>query len=469
MRTPRFSCGIAVALVSVFLGSCALFPGTAGATTIASQWNQALLDAVKATRSSDVVTARALGAMSIAIYDAWAVHDRVALPVRLDPKLRRAAADADKHTAISYAAYRVLADLFPSQRDEFRRRMADLRLDPDNAAETPGTAAGIGNLSARATLAAAHQDGANQRGDRRPGAYSDYTNYRPVNTADRLVDLRRFQPPLGAEGKPRNFGAAHWRLVVPFALTSGAEVRPAAAPVRSGSEEEVMKLAQWALDVSAGLTLKQKAIAEYWALENGTYTPPGQWTHFAQFASAKRGYSLDRDVKLLLAMGTAMHDTAIATIDCKVYFDSARPEPVVQALFRGKTVKAWAGPNEGTREIDGGQWRPYLATSASPEHISGHSSFSGAGGRLLQLATGSNSFGYVAVVKAGAFAREKGPAEDVELRMDTFSDAIRDGGASRLYGGIHFPSADEQGRAMGAAVAEKVWAKVEELTSGQRR
>jgi hypothetical protein len=115
------------------------------------------------------------------------------------------------------------------------------------------------------------------------------------------------------------------------------------------------------------------------------------------------------------------------------------------------------------------QWRPYLATSASPQHVSGHSTFSGAGGRLLQLATGSDSFGYVAVVKAGEFVREKGPAEDIELRMGTFSDAMHDGGASRLYGGIHFPAADEQGRAMGVAVAEKVWAKVQALTSGQRR
>jgi hypothetical protein len=53
--------------------------------------------------------------------------------------------------------------------------------------------------------------------------------------------------------------------------------------------------------------------------------------------------------------------------------------------------------------------------------------------------------------------------------MATFSEAMRDGGASRLYGGIHFPPADEQGRAMGVAIAERVWAKVTALASGRRQ
>jgi len=468
MATTRFLRRLGSAVLALSLGACTSLPGEPAKPSAASEWNQALLDAVKASRSSDVVTARALGTMNTAVYDAWAVHDTVATPVRLDAKLRRpAAGEADKQTAISFAAYRVLVDLFPSQREVFRLRMVELKLDPDNASENAATAAGIGNLSARATLTAAHADGANQLGDKRPGAYSDYTNWQPINAPGKPIDLRHFTPPVGGDGKPRGFGVAHWRLVKPFALTSGAEVRPKAAPLISANEGEVTKLAQSVLDMSAALTVKQKAIAEYWALDNGTYTPPGQWMHFAQFAAARRGYSLDHDVKLYFALGNTMHDTAIATIDCKVHFDSARPEPVIRALFKGKSIRAWGGPNQSTRDMDGGEWRPYLATSASPEHISGHSTFSGAGARLLQLATGSDGFGYVAVVKAGQFTREKGPAEDVELGMATFTDAARDGGASRLYGGIHFWTADEQGRAMGTAVAEKVWAKVDALVAGR--
>jgi len=190
-------------------------------------------------------------------------------------------------------------------------------------------------------------------------------------------------------------------------------------------------------------------------------------SHQASFGVVrKRGYTLDQDVKLFFALGNTMHDAAIVTIDCKVYFDGARPEPLIQTLYRGKQVKAWGGPNQGTREVAGEAWRPYLATSASPEHVSGHSTFGGAGARIMKLATGGDGFGYVAVVKAGKFRREKGPAEDVELKLETFSVVARDMGASRLYGGIHFWSADEAGQLMGRAAAEKVWVKVDRLASG---
>jgi len=470
MPTMRFLCGFGFAAASLLLGACTALQPTPEGSRVVSQWNQALLDAVKATRSSDVVTARALGTMNTAIYDAWAMYDRVATPVHLDAKLRQPApSDAGKQVAISFAAYRVLVDLFPAQREALRRRMGELKLDPDDASENPATPAGIGNLAAKATLAVAHNDGSNQLGNLRPGAYSDYTNWQPVNAPGKPIEWRRFTPPLAADGKPRNFGAAHWRLVKPFALASGAEVRPSGAPIQLGNEAEVLRQAEYVLSLSAALTEQQKAIAEYWALDGGTYTPPGQWTHFALFASAKRGYTLDQDVKLYFALGNAMHDAAIATIDCKVAFNGARPEALIQTLFKGKPVKAWGGPNQPTRELDGGQWRPYLSTSASPEHISGHSTFGGAGARLLQLATGSDELGYVAVVKAGEFRREKGPPQDVAFSLTTFSVAGRDMGASRLYGGIHFWTADEYGQPMGRAVADKVWAKVNRLTAGGAR
>src|SRR5215467_1669948 len=261
MPTARFLCGLGSAVLALSLGACTSLPGKHAEPNVASQWNHELLEAVKATRSSDVVTARALGTMNTAVYDAWAVHDSVATPVHLEAKLRRpAAGDADKQTAISFAAYRVLVDLFPSQREVLRLRMVALKLDPDDVSERPGTAAGIGNLSARATLTVAHADGANQLGDKRPGAYYEYTNWQPINAPGKPIDVRHFTPPVGGDGKPRGFGVAHWRLVKPFALTSGAEVRPRAAPLVSGNEGEVVSLAQSVLDMSAALTVKEKAI-----------------------------------------------------------------------------------------------------------------------------------------------------------------------------------------------------------------
>src|SRR5262245_43689485 len=236
MSTTRFLGGSAYVALALVLGACALSEPKPAAPTIASQWNQSLLDAVKATSSTDVVTARALAVLNIAVYDAWAVHDRVATPVHLDAKLRRApASDADKEVAVSFAAYRVLVDLFPSQREAFGKRMAILKLDANDAGENPATPSGIGNVAAKATLTLAHSDGSNQLGDKRPGAYSDYTDYRPPNPPGKMIDWRLFQPPAGADGRARNFGVAQWRFVKPFALASGAELRPTAAPIQRGN------------------------------------------------------------------------------------------------------------------------------------------------------------------------------------------------------------------------------------------
>ena len=67
------------------------------------------------------VTARAIGILHPATYDAWAAYDPVAVDTRQrlrhDTTLRRPPAERttpNKEKAISYAAYRVLLNLFPS-------------------------------------------------------------------------------------------------------------------------------------------------------------------------------------------------------------------------------------------------------------------------------------------------------------------------------------------------------------------
>jgi hypothetical protein len=72
-----------------------------------------------------------------ATYDAWAPYDGVAVDtrgrLRAQPSLRRPAAERTlnyKSMAISYAAYRVLLDLFPGQASNFVKFMADLGYDP---------------------------------------------------------------------------------------------------------------------------------------------------------------------------------------------------------------------------------------------------------------------------------------------------------------------------------------------------
>ncbi len=442
----------------------------ARAETTVVRWNKAAIEAVKASASSDLVTSRALAVLHRAMYDAWTPYDEAAAGVRLDAAgLRRPAeerTEANKSVAVSYAAYHALIDLFPGETARFGTVMDALGLDPALSSTDTATAPGLGLLAARLELRHAHADGANQLGDRSPGAYADYTRYTPPNPADRVIDLRRHQPILRADGRPAIFDGAHWPLIQPFALYRADEFRPATAPALTYSEPELRALAQHIIDVNAELTDRDKAIAEFWTLGNGTPTPPGQFHILAQHVSEARGHGLDRDVTLFFILGNALHDTAIAKIEAKMHFLTARPETLVRALFAGERILAWGGRGKGAEMIDGGDFTPYRPTAAAPEHVSGHSAFGYAGAEAIRLATGSDALDYTVVVPAGSFAFDDGPAADVVLAMETLSEAARDISLSGIYGQAHFTTGDQAGRILGLAVAQKVYAHARRYIDG---
>lgn len=459
---------VSVLFVLVIAGNWA----AAQAETVVVRWNKAAVEAVKASASSDLVTARALAVLHRAMYDAWTPYAATAIGVRLDTAaLRRPSADrtdANKAAAVSYAAHRTLSDLFPGETARFDAVMTELGLDPALSSTDTATAAGLGLQAAALELRHAHQDGANQLGDRSPGAYADYTRYTPPNPADRVNDLRRHQPILKADGRPAIFDGAHWPLITPFALYRADEFRPASAPALTYSEPELRALAQHIIDVNAELTDRDKAIAEFWTLGNGTPTPPGQFHILAQHISQTRGHDLDRDVTLFFILGNALHDTAIAKIEAKMHFLTARPETLIRAFFAGERILAWGGRGKGAEMIDGRDFKPYRPTAAAPEHVSGHSAFGYAGAEAIRLATGSDALDYTVVVPAGSFAFDDGPTADVVLAMETLTEAARDISLSGIYGQAHFTTGDQAGRILGQAVAQKVYAHAMRYIDGTR-
>lgn len=444
----------------VFIGHA--WTAVAHSETVAVRWNRVAVDAVQSSGSSDLVTSRALAVVHRAMYDAWTAFDRTALGVRLDTgKLRRPAVEhtvENKATAVSYAAHRTLSDLFPAEATRFHAVMNELGLDPARAASDNASPAGLGLLAADLELRHAHADGANQLGDRSPGAYSDYTGYTPPNPASRLIDLRRHQPIIGSNGKPALFDGGHWPLIRPFALYRADEFRPKSAPSLTYDEHELRALAQHVIDVNAELTDRDRAIAEFWTLGNGTPTPPGQFHILAQHISRTRGHSLDQDITMFFILGNALHDTAISKIEAKMHFLTARPETLIRALFADEKILAWGGRGRGAEIIDGTDFRPYRPTAAAPEHVSGHSAFGYAGAEALRLATGSDALNYSVVVPAGSFAFDDGPASDVVLTMETLTEAARDIAISGIYGQAHFTTGDQMGRILGRSVAQKVYA-----------
>ncbi|NJO30284.1 MAG: phosphoesterase, partial [Richelia sp. RM2_1_2] len=152
-------------------------------------WNQATLEAISNTNMGPTPTSRALGLVNTSMYDAWAAYDSVAIGTQLGNLQvdSEEITPENKSTAINYAAYTTLLDLFPTQEPAFTQILQQLGID--STISSTNIAAGIGNLAAKTLLNNKYTDGSNQLNN-----YTDTTNYQPVNTWDKITDPNRWQP-----------------------------------------------------------------------------------------------------------------------------------------------------------------------------------------------------------------------------------------------------------------------------------
>jgi hypothetical protein len=440
-------------------------------------WDEANLQAIRDTKPGPTIVSRTLAVVQTCVFDAWAAYDRVAVPTMDHPGWRRPASevtDARKAKAVSYAAYRALTDLFPTEGALFDGLMAQLGYDKTDSSTDLSTAQGVGNVAAQAVLDFRHQDGSNQLGDMHPGAYSDYTGYTPVNTPDTIVDPNRWQPLRISDGHGgfhvQSYTTPQWGLVIPFALTSGSQLRPPRPPqypdpAYKAQADEIIAL-------SANLTDEEKMTTLYFADGPNTEFPPGHWMLFGQFVSRRDHHSLDDDVKMFFAAANAVFDAGISAWDAKRAYDYVRPITAVHFLYTGHLITAWAGPYQGTQTFDGALFGGYqetnVVTPPFPEYVSGHSIFSAAAAEVLRSFTGSDDLGYSVTLPAGSSALEPGlvPATDLTFTFPTFSDAADHAAYSRRYGGIHFSSGDIYSRCMGRQVGALVWVRARTYIDG---
>jgi hypothetical protein len=430
------------------------------------QWDEELLQAVRALPPGPTVVARAISVVHTAIFDAWAAYDARARGTRLGTQLRQPAAErtlANKNKAISFAAYTALVDLFPARRFDFAEQMSFLGYAVDGS--DTSSAAKVGTTAAQAVIDYRHSDGSNQL-----NGYADTTGYKPVNTGDTVVDPWRWQPlrvPLDG-GPEQRATTPQWSKVNGFALKSPSQFAvPGPDRVQSGFDPRHIDSL---LALTSNLSDRQKVTAEYWADGPRSEFPPGHWALIAQVLSRKRGHSLDTDAKLFFALGNALLDASIAAWAAKYRWDFVRPITGIRSRYKGKPVTSWLGPYQGYGTVPGEQWIPYqdpkVVTPPFPEYVSGHSTFSSAAAAILAKFTGSDSFGAGVTIEAGTSLFEPRtdtqvgtPATNITLSWPTLTAAAKDAGLSRRLGGIHFQDGDEHGYNLGQKVGGNVLAQ----------
>lgn len=149
------------------------------------------------------------------------------------------------------------------------------------------------------------------------------------------------------------------------------------------------------------------------------------------------GNTLAQNARLFALLDIAEADAAIAAWGAKYVFNFWRPITAIQL--------ADIDGNKATR-FDA-TWTPLLVTPSFPEYVSGHSTFSSAAAAVLAAFFGSNHH---------RFTTQSDGAPGVTRRFEKFSRAAAEAGISRIYGGIHFQSANLEGQATGKAIGEYV-------------
>jgi hypothetical protein len=175
---------LGAAIGATTLTSSALAGGVNPAWSIARQWDEEILQAIRIATPRPPVHARNLYHTSAAMYDAWATYDATARGVFFFEKNTAADVELARREAISFAAYRVLKARFVTGNGpniatiqaNLDSLFLQLGYDKNNTSTVGTTPAAIGNRIAAAILTAGFTDGSNEAGN-----YAPNNGYLPVN------------------------------------------------------------------------------------------------------------------------------------------------------------------------------------------------------------------------------------------------------------------------------------------------
>lgn len=194
------------------------------------------------------------------------------------------------------------------------------------------------------------------------------------------------------------------------------------------SEDPASEFYQQAIEVyqtSHTLTSEQKTIAHFWSDDPMlSPTPPGHWVAIVLDIAERDSLDTPQITNALVRLGLSVADGFIGCWHSKYHFDLIRPLTYIRA------------------HIDP-DWEALLITPPFPEYPSGHSTQSGAAAATLTAVFGEDF----------AFEDDTHLEDGIPTRQfASFWAAAEEAAISRLYGGIHFRAAIDQGLAQGKCI-----------------
>ncbi len=382
-------------LASAAIGAAVLSVGPAAADVV-TDWNQVAIQAT-ATPPNALLQARVLAATYVGMFEALQAGRT------LDAGGRDAAAAA--------AAHGVLSRLTTGQGDALDAALKRTMDAIPPAARTDGLA--LGAETAEKIVAQRRADGADAK-----------VSFRPTAGVGRWWPT----PPANAPAL-----LPHWGSVKPFVLDPVTRFELKGPPSHDSPEfaRELDEVRTLGARLSSTRTADQTAAAIFWTVQ--TLVP---WNAAARAAAAAHGNTREENARLFAALNVACNDAHVAAFEAKYRIQHWRPITAIRA-------RAAPGSAEAS-------WEPLLGTPAHPDYPSTHATCSGAAEAVLK-----GFFGRDEVAVSVTYP----PVFGVTRSYTSFSQMAREVDEARVWGGIHFRSADVDGHDLGRRVGEYVLAR----------
>ena len=400
---------LSVRLVNAATLLVALGAGSAAKADIAIEWNAIAIEAT-ALPPNSILQSRVLAITHAAMYDAARVINQKAalFAVGIQPDGTNSI-----EAAVPAAAHTVLRRLAPVQ---FAAVDAAYKSALSRVAEGPSKTNGVklGQMVAEKLLELRATDGSMQKAD--IALQDGLGSYQ-------LTPPHFMQPIL-----------VQWGAVAPFVirLKDGYETKgpPQLDSAQFKADFDEVKLL--GARHSSARTADQTAAAVFWTVQTGV-----PWFAAARAAAAERKATTPDNLRLFALLSVAVADSQIACFKDKYDRLHWRPITAIRAAAAMK-IPTLAGE---------AAWEPLLGTPPHPEYPSAHACFSGAAEAVLRGELKTDSV-RVSVTHPPVFG--------VTRTFNSFSAISKEINDARVWGGIHFRSADVDGHELGWRVGEAV-------------
>jgi len=427
-RSIRFV-GLALVSLGVVAGSVGLVVAQPAVNEVL-QWNETTMKTIDANGQSNVVATRTLAMVHGAVHDVLNAINR-----RYDAYYFEGPGDAaaSPDAAVAAAAHTVLVAVVgqfgtPAQKGATLALLeqalsTSLARVTDAAARNKGVA--LGRAAGAAMLTLRKDDGATRDAPYTPGMgpgkWRPHPNPVPANPPIANPDAARGYLPSAVPG---------WANLTPFTLLSASQYwlpgPPAlTSPTYARDFNEVKSIGG---KVSTVRTPDQTEIARFW------FEGPGNWNTIARTVAATRKLDSVDSARLLALMNMAMADSYIAGWKIRYVYDFWRP---ITAIREGDS-----DGNDTT--VGDATWDSNQNTPSVSDYPSTQSTFSAAAAVVLASVLGGDQANFT--VTSGK------PFEGITRSFKSFSGAARESADSRVFAGIHFRSACEDGLALGRRV-----------------